>query len=347
MTRSALHDRHAELGARFVDFGGWEMPVQYSSVLSEHKAVRETAGVFDVSHLGRFSFRGDTALHGLSTALSNDPAKLAPGRTQYTMALNDGGGVIDDIILWRWSEDEFWVIPNAGNAGRVMDICWRAAPDAHAGDLRPSTVTLAVAGPDAPALMEAVLGVAPRRSHLTETVFDGHHAWVAGTGYTGERGGEVVIAHAGAAPLLDRLIAGGAQPCGLGARDTLRLEAALPLWGQDLDETITPLEARLEFAVSFTHDFTGRPSLERQLEEGLGRHRILFATEGRTIPRHGHALRAGERGGTVSSGNFGPTVGHGIGMGYLDGAPSDEITSVEVEIRGEWHPARVVSSFLV
>ncbi len=346
MTRSALHDRHAELGARFVDFGGWEMPVQYDSVLAEHKAVREAVGVFDVSHLGRFSFRGPAAVHGLSAALCNDPSRLGEGRTQYTMALNADGGVIDDIILWRWSDDEFWVIPNAGNADRVKAICSEAAPDTPIEDLRPSTVALAVAGPDAPALLESVLGVAPRRSHLAEATFDGHRAWLAGTGYTGERGGEVVIAHAGATSLLDRLVAAGAKPCGLGARDTLRLEAALPLWGQDLDETITPLEARLDFAVSFTHEFTGRSGLERQLEQGLPRHRILFATEGRLIPRHGHALRAGERGGTVSSGNFGPTVGHGIGMGYLEGAPSESITSVEVEIRGEWHPARVVSSFL-
>ncbi len=346
MTRSALHDRHAELGARFVDFGGWDMPVQYSSVLAEHKAVREAVGVFDVSHLGRFSLSGQSALEGLSAVLSNDPTRLDVGRTQYTMALNDNGGVIDDIILWRWSEHEFWVIPNAGNAGRVMELCSRAAPGAPVEDLRPSTVSLAVAGPDAPALIESVLAVTPRRSHLSETVFEGHRTWVAGTGYTGERGGEVVIAHAGAASLLDRFVAGGAQPCGLGARDTLRLEAALPLWGQDLDETITPFEARLDFAVSFTHAFTGRESLERQRFEGLSRHRILFATNGRTIPRHGHALKAGERGGTVSSGNFGPTVGHGIGMGYLDGAPSEDITSVEVEVRGEWHPARVVSSFL-
>jgi aminomethyltransferase len=346
MTRSALHGRHAALGARFVDFGGWEMPVQYDSVLAEHKAVRESVGVFDVSHLGRFSFGGPTALPGLSASLCNDPALSSAGRTQYTMALNADGGVIDDIILWRWSDDEFWVIPNAGNAGRVQAICTAAAPDAPVEDLRPSTVALAVAGPDAPALLESILGVAPRRSHLSETSFDGHRAWLAGTGYTGERGGEVVIHHAGADALFDRLLAAGARPCGLGSRDTLRLEAALPLWGQDLDETITPLEARLDFAVSFTHDFTGRSGLERQLEHGLTRHRILFATEGRVIPRHGHTLRAGERGGTVSSGNFGPTVGHGIGMGYLDGAPSEDITSVEVEIRGEWHHARVVSSFL-
>jgi aminomethyltransferase len=346
MTRSALHDRHAELGARFVDFGGWEMPVQYESVLNEHKAVREAVGVFDVSHLGRFSFRGSAALRGLSMSLSNDPARLSPLRTQYTMALNADGGVIDDIILWRWSDEEFWVIPNAGNAARVEAICSGAAPDALVEDLRPSTVALAVAGPEAPALLESVLGVAPRRSHLAPTMFDGHRAWLAGTGYTGERGGEVVIDHAGAASLLDRLVSAGAKPCGLGARDTLRLEAALPLWGQDLDETITPLEARLDFAVSFTHEFTGRTGLELQLEQGVPQHRILFATEGRAIPRHGHALRSGERRGTVSSGNFGPTVGHGIGMGYLDGAPSDEITTVEVEIRGEWHPARVVSSFL-
>jgi aminomethyltransferase len=146
--------------------------------------------------------------------------------------------------------------------------------------------------------------------------------------------------------LLRRLLAGGAVPCGLGARDTLRLEAALPLWGNDMDETVTPLEAGLGFAVSFDHDFTGRAALAAQLENGLDRHRVLFATEGRMIPRHGHQVRSGDRSGVVTSGNFGPTVGHGIGMAYLSGPPSDDLLELEVEIRGEWQRARIVSRFL-
>lgn len=346
MTRSALHDVHAELGARFVDFGGWEMPVQYTSVLAEHKAVREAAGVFDVSHLGRFDFTGPGVEAALSATMSNDPARLDPGRTQYTMALNEAGGVIDDIILWRWGPEHFWVLPNAANAERVQALCTAAADGAGASDLRSDTVSLAVQGPDAPALIAEVMGVSPRRSHIAESTFDGHPAWVAGTGYTGERGGEIVIGHEGATALFRRLLASGAVPCGLGARDTLRLEAALPLWGNDMDETFTPLEAGLGFAVSFEHEFTGRSALEAQLADGLTRHRLLFSTEGRTIPRHGHPVRSGDRLGTVTSGNFGPTVGHGIGMAYLSGPPSADVTDLEVEIRGEWHRGRVVARFL-
>lgn len=346
MTRSALHDLHAELGARFVDFGGWEMPVQYSSVLAEHKAVRQGVGVFDVSHLGRFDFAGPGAEAALSVTMCNDPTRLQPGRTQYTMALNENGGVIDDIILWRWRPEHFWVLPNAANAQRIALLCAAAALGAEVADLRSSTVSLAVQGPGAPALIEEVVGVAPRRSHIVESGFDGHPAWVAGTGYTGERGGEIVIGHQAAAVLMRRLLAGGAVACGLGARDTLRLEAALPLWGNDMDETYTPLEAGLGFAVSFDHDFTGRQALTAQLEDGLLRHRVLFATEGRAIPRHGHPVRSGGRTGTVTSGNFGPTVGHGIGMAYLSGPPSEDVTDLEVEIRGEWHRGRIVSRFL-
>lgn len=346
MTRSALHEVHTELGARFVDFGGWEMPVQYTSVLDEHRAVRESVGVFDVSHLGRFRFGGHGALDGLRSVFSNDAARLGEYRTQYTMSLNPEGGIVDDIILWRWAADDFWVLPNAGNAARILDLCRSAAPGAAVTDLRTETVSLAVQGPDAPALLQETLGATPKRSHLVETEFAGQPVWLAGTGYTGERGGEVVISHDGAAPLLRSLIAGGARPAGLGARDTLRLEAALPLWGQDLDETITPLEARLDFAVSFEHDFTGRQALETQLSGGLPKHRLLFATEGRLIPRHGHRVRWEDRQGTVSSGNYGPTVRHGIGMAYLSGPPSPDIAEIEVEIRDVWHSARTVGSFL-
>lgn len=344
--RSALHDAHAALDARFVDFGGWEMPVQYSSVLAEHRAVRESVGVFDVSHLGRFTWTGPGAVGALDATFCNLASGLSENRTQYTMALNDAGGVIDDIILWRWEDEGFWVLPNAANSDRIIQSVQSAAPDAVADDLRPRTVSLAVQGPDAPALLEDLFGVAPKRSRLHRVEFQGHPLWLAGTGYTGERGGEVVVDHEVAPALFGTLTGLGAAPCGLAARDTLRLEAALPLWGQDLDETITPLQAGLGFAVSFDHDFRGRVALEREQETGLARHRLLFATEGRLIPRHGYSIRAEGRTGSVTSGNFSPTLEHGIGMGYLDGPRSDDLHTLEVEIRGTWYPARVVDRFL-
>lgn len=345
-TTSALHAVHEELGARFVDFGGWEMPVQYTSVLAEHRAVRESVGVFDVSHLGRFSLSGTDADKSLDATFCNLASRLDEGRTQYTMALNPEGGVIDDIIVWRWPDEGFWVLPNAANSPRIMAAVTSAASGLTAADLRSKTVSLAVQGPDAPSMLEHLFGVAPKRSRLERSEFDGAPVWVAGTGYTGERGGELVMGHDVAPAVFRELLEHDAVPCGLASRDTLRLEAALPLWGQDLDETITPLQAGLGFAVSYEHDFVGKSALERERNEGVPRHRVLFATEGRLIPRHGYAVRAGERTGTVTSGNYSPTLEHGIGMAYLSGASSDELTELEVEIRGTWHPGRIVPRFL-
>jgi aminomethyltransferase len=344
---SALHSIHEELGARFVDFGGWEMPVQYTSVLAEHRAVRESVGVFDVSHLGRFEISGDDPANALDSRFCNLASGLGRDRTQYTMALNDAGGVIDDIILWRWSDGGFWVLPNAANSPRIMETVMEADGVTSVQDLRPTTVSLAVQGPDAPALLERLFGAAPKRSRLIQTDFQGAPLWVAGTGYTGERGGELVMNHDIAPTVFRELLAHDVVPCGLASRDTLRLEAALPLWGQDLDETITPLQAGLGFAVSYDHEFPGKAALEREREEGVARHRVLFSTEGRLIPRHGFAVRAGGRTGTVTSGNFSPTLEHGIGMAYLSGPPDDGLTELEVEIRGTWHAAEIVPKFLI
>jgi aminomethyltransferase len=237
--KSPLHGLNESLGARFVDFGGWSMPVQYTSVLEEHKAVRTGVGVFDVSHLGRAVVRGTGAEAALRLRLSNDVAALEQGRTQYTMILNESGGVIDDLMVWRWSE-EIWVMPNGGNHLRVLDEIRQAAPDVVVEDLRPSTASIAVQGPDAPAILEELLGMEVRRGRVGEASFSGERLAVGGTGYTGERGGEVVGAPEVVAALFSELVGRGATPCGLGSRDTLRLEAGLPLWGQDLTETVTP-----------------------------------------------------------------------------------------------------------
>lgn len=347
MSRSVLHDIHAELGARFVDFGGWEMPVQYDSVLAEHRAVRGSVGVFDVSHLGRFALAGDTAVEALDASFCNLASGLEENRTQYTMALNEAGGVIDDIILWKWADEGFWVLPNAANSDRIAGILAQASPTVSTSDLRATTVSLAVQGPEAPALLEQLFGVAPKRSRLAHAEFAGSELRLAGTGYTGERGGELVMSHEVAPAVFETLIDHGAIPCGLASRDTLRLEAALPLWGQDLDESITPLQAGLGFAVSYDHEFTGKSALEVERDEGVPRHRVLFATEGRVIPRHGHRVRAaGGRTGSVTSGNFSPTLEHGIGMAYLTGPKDDDLTELEVEVRETWHRARIVPKFL-
>ncbi len=333
--RTALYDAHNARQARFVDFGGWEMPVQYRSVLAEHETVRTTAGWFDVSHLGRCLVSGEAAVATLQNAFSNDVTAIGPYRTQYTMALNTDGGIIDDIIIWR-RESDFVVLPNAGNHERVMGLLASAAVE----DWRPATCTIAVQGPDAPSIMDNVIGVKPRRSHVATAVFSGSEVLVGGSGYTGEAGGEIVIEAGSAEALVRALEEAGAVACGLGARDTLRLEAGLPLWGQDIDESTTPYEAGLGFAVDLGHEFTGRSALSKVPPELPAKRLIAFTLAGRQIPRHGYALRSGDAIGWVTSGNFSPTLQHGIGLGYMPGpAP----TSVEVEIRGEWRPAEVTT----
>jgi aminomethyltransferase len=335
-----LDDLHRRLGARFVGFGGWEMPVQYESVLAEHKAVRSAVGIFDVSHLGRFELSGPGAHEALLSLLCNNVERIEPGRTQYTMMLNPSAGIIDDLIIWWWEPDRFWVLPNAANQERVM-AAFAARPGCSARSLREETVLIAVQGPSAPQALEAVLGSSPSRVRVTETVWDGTRVGMAGTGYTGESGGELVCDPATGLRIFEALVQSGATPCGLGARDTLRLESGLPLWGQDLDEATTPLEADLGFVVALDHDFVGREVLVEQDEAGLSRRRIGFVMNDRGIPRHGHRARTSEGVGTVSSGNVSPMLGVGVGMAYLSPPPSADELLLEIEIREQWVPATI------
>lgn len=314
-------------------FGEWEMPVQYTSVLEEHMAVRQHAGWFDVSHLGRFSVTGTEATPVLRSLLTNDAATLEAGRSQYSLMLDERGGILDDLIVWKWADDEYWVLPNAANHELVMRAFAGSGREVTVEDLRPPTVSVAIQGPEATDRIERLLGFAPRRFRTARGEFDGRPAWAAGTGYTGERGGEVVVPLASAPALVAGLAEGEVTPCGLAARDTLRLEAGLPLWGQDMDSSTTPLEVGLEFAVDFDHEFVGRPALETQRDEGVPRHPVAFRTEGRRIPRHDMALRAGTSTGRVTSGNFSPVLGCGIGMGLMRGAADGPL---QLELRGEW-----------
>lgn len=335
--RSPLHEVHSLRGARFVDFGGWEMPVQYESVLAEHAATRGSCGWFDVSHLGRCRVGGHRSLDALLATFSNNAEAVNVGRTQYTMALNDRGGVIDDIIIWRPLDSGYLVLPNAGNHVRVMDLL--RGDGVEVADLRPDTFSIAVQGPDAPRILESVVGLRPRRSRVSTVEFEGTEMTLGGSGYTGEPGGELIGPNEAGPALVAALEAAGGKPCGLGARDTLRLEAGLPLWGQDIDETTTPLEAGLDVAVSLDHLFTGRSALEAQLEAGLSKRLVAFRLAGRQIPRHGYRLRSAQGEGWVTSGNFSPTLEYGIGLGYLtDLAPE----AVEVEIRDAWLPVELV-----
>ena len=318
------------------------MPVQYDGVLAEHAAVRQSVGLFDVSHLGRFDVSGPGATELVRYQLCNDVTTIAAGRAQYTMALNDRGGVVDDIIVWRYTDDGYWVMPNGTNfdeiLGRFADNT--DTPTAVAA-VRDETVLIAVQGPDSPGVVESVIGTMPGRFRVIDGEFGGGWFRAGGTGYTGERGAEIAVPSESGQSLFEALLEAGATACGLGARDTLRLEMGYPLWGQDLDESTTPLEAGLGWVIGWDHDFVGKAEVSRQQDNGVPRALVAFACEGRTIPRHGHRLRAGSSTGEVTSGNFSPTLGHGIGMGYL-APPIEPGTPIEVEIRHDWVPAQQV-----
>jgi aminomethyltransferase len=341
MNRSPLHEIHEELGARFVDFGGWEMPVQYESVLVEHKAVRTGVGFFDVTHLGRFRLTGSGSRAALRRLLCNDIDRIEPGRCQYTMILNEDGGVVDDMIVWWWEEEMFWVLPNAVNQDRVMST-FAGMPGCEVSDLQMNTVMLAVQGPDASDVLEEVLGRAPGRFSAKTSEFDGKTVAIAGTGYTGEHGGEICTDAETGRSIVKTLIRSGVTPCGLGARDTLRLEAGLTLWGNDIDETTTPLEAGLNFAVAMDHDFVGRDRLVIQKENGVDRKLAGFVLSERGIPRKGYRVRTRDGGGgQVTSGNISPMLEKGIGLAYVS-PPIDAGAGLEVEIRERWVPGTVV-----
>ncbi len=338
MPETPLRATHEDLGARFTDFAGWEMPLQYEGVVAEHMAVRTHAGVFDVSHLGRFAVSGPGATKLLRNELCNDIAKVAAGRAQYTMALNDAGGVEDDIIVWRHGEEDYWVLPNGANFKEIVDRFAAAAPEGvEVAEVRSETALVAVQGPASKGIVESVLAVAPGRFRVVTGHHEGHPFWAAGTGYTGEPGAEIAVPAAAADRLMRELVAAGAAPCGLGARDTLRLEMGYPLWGQDLDEYTTPLEAGLGWVVDWDHDFVGRAALERQRENGIAKQLVGFRLAGRRVPRPGYDLRVGDSLGAVASGNFSPVLGCGIGMGYV--APPADADAVSVNIRGTWHEA--------
>lgn len=305
------------------------MPLEFESVIVEHMTVRERCGWFDVSHLGRFSISGPSAAETLDAQSTIRGSSLEVGRTKYGLILNESGGIVDDMVVWRLEEERFIVLPNAANAAAVMHRFTGADPH----DLVPDTAMVAIQGPDAPGVIEGITGSAPERFRVGET----ERGWIqAGTGYTGERGGELIVPRSDIAALIERLEDSVAAPCGLGARDTLRLEAGLPLWGQDMDATVDPYRAGLGFAVDLDHDFVGREALDPEVSPG----RIRFTTGSRRVPRAGQRVLNAEGSdvGEVTSGTFSPVRSEGIGMAYLESRPD----SLFVDIRGRAVPIEIV-----
>jgi aminomethyltransferase len=352
LRRSPLHDRHVRSGARLVPFGGWEMPIHYTGVLEEHAACRAHAVVFDVSHLGTVAVRGRGARAVLQWALTNDLDRIAPGRAQYTHLLDEHDAhVVDDIIVWWLADDDFRVMPNASNTAPLVDALRdaraRADGPCDVDDVTAERAVLAVQGPASRALLAAVAPGAARveRFAVAATEVLGAAAVVAGTGYTGEDGVELEVPAAHAGAVWDALLAAGVAPAGLGARDTLRLEAGLPLHGHELGPGITPLQAGLGWVVGWDKgDFRGRAALDAERARGPARRLRGLEVPGRRPPRAGCAVLAGgEAVGEVTSGNFSPTLGHGIALALLrpDVAVGD---AVSVDVRGTVLAATVVAT---
>jgi aminomethyltransferase len=351
--RSPLHDRHVALGAKFAAFGGWDMPLEYTGggVLREHASVREAVGVFDVSHLGKLRVRGDGAVAFLNACLSNDLDKIGPLQAQYTLCLDETGGAVDDIIGYRFSDDHVLLIPNAANAAEVAARLTAAAPaGVSVTDEHEAYTVLAVQGPASAATLEA-LGLPTGHDYMRFAVaaYDPGAAsvdvTVCRTGYTGEHGYELVVPAGHAGPVWDALIAHGARPCGLGARDTLRTEMGYALHGQDLSKDISPVQARLGWAVGWSKPaFWGREAVVA--EKAAGPARLLWGLEAldRAIPRaHMSVLRGDDVIGEITSGTFSPTKRVGIALALLDtSAGQGEGDEVEVDVRGRRAVMRVV-----
>ena len=348
--KTPLYDKHVEAGARIVDFGGWDMPLHYGSQKEEHLAVRQNAGIFDVSHMTIVDLGGDRVREFLQHLVANDVAKLKDfGKALYTCMLNPAGGVIDDLIIYFVADTQYRLIVNA--ATREKDLAWireQAAPFDIKVVERAELAMIAVQGPNARELAAPCVGADWRDAALALKPFNGLQAgdaFVARTGYTGEDGWEIVLPSASAPATWDRLLAAGAAPCGLGARDTLRLEAAMNLYGSDMDESVSPLEAGLAWTVAWEpadRDFIGRQPMEK-LRDAVDKKRFVgLLLEDRGVLRnHQKVVVAGVGEGEITSGGFSPTLGRSIALARV---PAGDYDRAQVEVRGKLLDVRIVKT---
>jgi aminomethyltransferase len=337
LQRTPLHGRHVAIGARMVPFAGWEMPVQYEGVIPEHRAVRTDFGVFDVSHMGEIEVEGPHARDLLQSLLSNDVDRLEVGDAQYTLLTNERGGIVDDLIVYRLEPCRYLLIVNASN--RASDYGWikeREIRGSEVTDTSNDCALLAVQGPRA---LER-LGLPPAKPFTWAMgEIDGVEVMVNRTGYTGEEGCELLVMPDDAEQLWDAVLGRGATPCGLGARDTLRLEVCYPLHGNDITPETDAISAGLGWVCALDKEFTGVEELRRIKEQGPDRRLAAFVMEERAVPRQGMPIAEG---GTVTSGSHSPMLDAGIGLGYVRAELAEPGREITVDVRGRHRRARVV-----
>lgn len=354
MNRTVLYETHKSLNAQFVEFAGWEMPVSYTGVLEEHKAVRTAAGLFDVSHMGRIQVDGQGAkgfLQHLSTA---DVAGLRPGQACYTLFCNHEGGIIDDLLIYKLKRASYLVCVNAANREKCLNWIRTNAADfsnVSIEDVSNTIAQIAIQGPVSLQILEELTDVnlsSLKLKNFMEARLGGMDSYIARTGFTGERGYEIFLPSVIAPGIWESIMKKGEphglKPAGLGARDTLRLEMGYPLYGNDMDETTTPVEASLERAVDFKKgDFIGKEAILRKKEKGIERRLVGFELLQKGIPRHGYRIYSnGKTLGTVTSGNFSPTLKKGIGLGFVHPTYSGPGSEILIDIRGKVALAVVV-----
>ncbi len=346
LKRTPLYDTHVDAGAKIVDFAGWEMPVQYADgIRAEHDAVRESCGVFDVSHMGEVETEGPGALDLLQRLLTNDVSKLEVGGAQYSCLCREDGGILDDLFTYRLADEHYLTVTNASNHER--DLAWfrehAADFDAEVHDRLHDYAMLAVQGPKAREILGSMAqGELPKRFHVADMNIGPGDALVCGTGYTGEDGVELIVRPDEAAALWEELVVAGAVPAGLAARDTLRLEVNYALYGNDLDEDHTPIEASLGWIVEEQTGFIGAERCAEQRAAGPERKLVPFEITGQGIPRQGNPIVVGDDVvGEVTSGTMSPSLGHGIGMGYIRTDLAKPGTDIEIDVRGKRRTARV------
>jgi aminomethyltransferase len=338
LRRTPLHEQHVALGARMVPFAGWEMPVQYEGVIPEHRAVRKDCGAFDVSHMGEIEVEGPRARELLQSLLSNDLGKIGPGRAQYTLLTNERGGIIDDLIVYELDPYRFLLVVNASN--RETDFDWLKQREHRGSDVRDVSDEYGLIAVQGPRSLER-LGL-PEGMPFTfaEGQIDGIACMINRTGYTGEEGVELLVMADEAGELCERVLARGATPCGLGARDSLRLEVCYPLHGNDIGPDTDAISAGLGWLCALDKEFTGVEELRRIKEKGPERKLVAFVMEEKAVPRQGMAILEG---GEVTSGTHSPMLDQGIGMGYVPAELAKPGQTLTIDVRGRPRRARIVT----